>query len=80
MDPNLKKSSDRSRALLFGLLVNCIFSGGTGDNCPLTELRRSLTIEEKYDYVMSLSKNEVTSILVQHEECFEQKLSNIERL
>ena len=34
--------------------------------------------EEKYEYVMGLSDEEVKSILVQHEECYEKRLSDIE--
>ena len=49
MDSTLKKSSDRSRTLLFGLLVNCIFSKDIKEKCPLWELRSSLTSIEKKD-------------------------------
>jgi len=73
MDSILKKSSDSSIALLFGLLVNCIFLEGARESCPLSELRSNLTIEEKHEYVIGLSKEEVKSILVQHEECYEKR-------
>ena len=76
MDSILKKSLDSSRGLLFGLLANCIFSKGAGESCPLFELRSNLSIEEKHEYVMGLSNEEVTSILVQHEECYEERLSH----
>jgi len=61
MDSILEKSLNRPRGLLFGLLENCIFSTAA---------------EEKHGYVMGLSDEEVKSILVQHEECYEKRLSN----
>ena len=79
MDSILKKSLDSSRGLLFGLLVNCIFSEGAKESCPLSELRSSLSTEEKYEYVMGLSDEEVKSILVQHEECYEKRLLEIKQ-
>jgi hypothetical protein len=77
MDPLLEKSADTSRGLLFGLLVNCIFSGGISENCPLHDLRSSLSIEEKHKFVLGLTDAEVESILTQHQLCFEKKLSNM---
>jgi hypothetical protein len=77
MDLILKKSSDSSRGLLFGLLANCIFSTGAKESCPLSELRINLSIEEKHKYVMGLRDEEVKSILVQHEECYEKRLSDL---
>ena len=74
MDSISEKSFDRSRSLLFGLLVSCLFSEKAKDSCPLTQLRNSLSLEEKYDYVMGLSEEEVNSILEQHEECFEKRV------
>ena len=79
MDLNLKKSLDSSRGLLFGLLVNCIFSEGAKESCPLSELRSSLPTEEKHEYVMGLSDEEVKSILLQHEECYEKRLLEIKQ-
>ena len=79
MDSTLKKSLDSSRGLLFGLLVNCIFSEGAKESCPLYELRSSLSTEEKHEYVMGLSDEKVKSILVQHEECYEERLSEIKK-
>lgn len=77
MDQLLKKSSDSSRGLLFGLLTNCIFSSGARKDCPLWDLRNNLTIEQKHKYVMGLSDEEVKTILKQHEECYEKRLSEI---
>jgi hypothetical protein len=74
MDSILEISLDRSKTLLFGLLVNCIFSENAERDCPLRELRNNLSIENKHDHVMELSKEEVNSILVQHEECYQKKL------
>ena len=78
MDPSLKKSFDSSRGLLFGLLVNCIFSAVAKEFCPLSELRKSLSIEEKHTYVMGLNLEEVKNILLQHEECYERRLSEVD--
>jgi len=71
----LKKSSGYSKELLFGLLTNCIFSSNETESCPLFELRNSLSIEEKYDFVMGLNKEEVTILLTHHEHCFENRLA-----
>ena len=79
MEQILEKSSESSRALLFGLLVNCLFPKRRKESCPLWELRDSLTIEKKYAYVMSLSKEEVASILAQHEECYEENFHPFDR-
>jgi hypothetical protein len=79
MDLTLKKSLDSSRGLLFGLLVNCIFSEGAKESCPLSELRSSLSTEEKHKYVMGLSDEEVKNILLQHEECYEKRFSEIKQ-
>ena len=76
MDSNLEKSSDRSRALLFGLLANCLFPTSKKEDCPLWELRHSLSIEKKHEYTMGLSDEEVKSILAQHESCYENRLAN----
>jgi hypothetical protein len=75
MNPILEKSTDQSREILFGLLTNCIFSSIENDCCPLFDLRNSLSIEQKYDFVMGLSKEDVALMLTQHEDCFEKKFS-----
>jgi hypothetical protein len=77
MNQIIEKSKDTSRALLFGLLGNCIFSPGINESCPLSELRINLSNEEKYEYVMGLSDEEIKTILVQHDECYERRLSSI---
>lgn len=79
MESILEKSRDSSRALLFGLLANCIFSTGINESCPLSELRINLTTEEKYEFVMGLTDKEISDILVQHEKCSERKLANLEQ-
>ncbi len=76
MDSILEKSLNRPRGLLFGLLVNCILSAEASESCPLSELRNGFSTEEKHGYVMGLSDEEVKSILVQHEECYEKRLSS----
>ena len=77
MDSIVEKSSDRSRGLLFGLLTNCIFSSGAIEDCPLWELRSSLSIEQKHEFVMGLSDEKVASILAQHDKCYEKRLADI---
>ena len=69
----LEKSSDHSRSLLFGLLIDCIFSGNGNGNCPLSRLRDTFTFEEKYKFIMKLSMEEVFIALDQHEECYEKE-------
>jgi hypothetical protein len=75
----LEKSSDKSRALLFGLLVNCIFARSADTSCPLWELRNNLSIDEKYKYVMELADEVLRNILLQHEKCYENKMSKLEQ-
>jgi len=77
MDPLLKKSLDSSRALLFGLLVNCLFPTDKKEDCPIWELRNNLSIEQKYKYVMALNEDKVRNILDQHELCYEKRLSDL---
>jgi hypothetical protein len=55
----IEKSAERPRALLFGLLVNCVFSTGAKEDCPLLEMRNNLSLEEKYKYVMGLTIEEI---------------------
>ena len=74
MDSILEKTFDRSRALLFGLLRSCPFSGNAKDSCPLSQLRNRLSFEEKYAYVMELSAEKVHNLLEQHEECYEKRV------
>jgi len=77
MNSILVKSYDVSRGQLFGLLINCLFSPNETGNCPLSELRNSLSTEEKYDYVMGLTNGEVKCMLLKHEDCYERRLSEI---
>ena len=77
MDQILAKTADASRGFLFGLLVECIFSGGGNEKCPLQDLRSNLSIEEKHKFVLELSDDEVKSILLQHQVCFEKEMSNL---
>lgn len=77
MDTVLEKCSDRSRSLLFGLLLSCLFSDEAQHKCPLALLRNNLSLEEKYDYVLNLSKEEVNNILKKHGKCFEKRIQAI---
>jgi hypothetical protein len=69
----IEKSAERPRALLFGLLVNCVFSTGAEEDCPLLEMRNNLSLEEKYKYVMGLTIEEIKNILLLHEECYDRR-------
>jgi hypothetical protein len=73
-----EKPSDRSRALLFELLVDCPFPTCTKEDCPIWEQRKSLSIEKKHEYAMRLSDEELKGILVQHECCYEKRLSDLD--
>ena len=75
MDELLEKSSDRSRALLFGLLQSCLLEGDALASCPLEKLRDSLSLEEKYRYAMELQGEELDRVLELHEECFQKRLT-----
>ena len=66
---------DSLKSLLFGLLANCLFPTTTLEDCPLWELRENLTIDKKYDFVLKLTREEVESILAQHEKCFEKRFN-----
>lgn len=72
MDSILEKSSDRSRTMLFGLLISCIFDGEKSSSCPLSQLRNTLSLEEKYKYVMGLNTDEVINVLGENEKCYEK--------
>ena len=74
MDPMLEKSADRSRAMLFGLLVNCLFPTNRKEECPLWELRSSLSLDQKFEYAMALSDEKVESLLAFHESCYERRI------
>ena len=75
----LENSPNPSRALVFGLLVSCLFTTNAEScsDCPLKELRVSLTIDKKHEYVMELSDIEIDSILIQYESCYENRLSDL---
>ena len=65
--------SDKSkRTLLFGFLVNCLFSEEAGLECPLAQPRKTLNIEQKYVYVMNLNGECLKTTLVQCKECYKQ--------
>jgi len=74
MDITKEKYWDRSRSELFGLLLSCLFSDEVKNKCFLSQLRSSLTIEEKYNYVMKLKEAEIKKILARHAECLKRKL------
>ena len=76
MDDILAKSFNRSRSLLFGLLQSCLWEGDALESCPLTHLRNTLSLEEKYNYTMELGDEEVNKILEKHEECFNKRIKD----
>jgi len=71
---NREISSERSRSELFGLLLSCIFSDEAKNDCPLSFLRKSLTVEDKYDYTLELTDEEIFSVLKKHRKCFQKRL------
>ena len=73
MDSILEKSFPESRALLFGLLQGCIFSEYATKDCPLNGLRKNLSINEKYEYLLEISDEKVNDLLRQHEECIAKR-------
>ncbi len=74
MDDILAKSSDSSRSLLFGLLQFCLLEGNALESCPLAQLRDTLLLDEKYQYVMGMREEEVYKILEHHDECFKKRI------
>jgi hypothetical protein len=79
MNPNLEKSSDSTRGLLFGLRANGIFSIDADEDYPLWDPRNSFIIEHKHEFVMRHTSEEVSNILAQHEKFYETRLSQISR-
>ena len=81
MNSMLEKSPNPSRALVFELLVSCLFTttAETCSDCPLKEIRSSLSIDKKHEYVMGLSNAELDSILTQHEPCYEKRLFDLDQ-
>jgi len=74
-----EKSSDKSRALLFELLVDCRFITCTNKDCPIWEQRNNLSIEKKHEYAMRLSDEEIKSILVHYECSYDKRLSDLNK-
>ena len=56
------------------IIASCLFFENEKDSCPLSQLRNSLSFDEKYDYVMELSAKEVHNLVEQHEECYEKRI------
>lgn len=74
-----EKTSSPSRSLVFGLLMSCLFTTNAEScsDCRLKELRISLSINKKHQYVMELSDVEIESILAQNESCYKKRLSDL---
>jgi len=77
MDSIHEKSTDKPRALLFELLVDCRFLTCTNEDCPIWEQRNSLSIEKKHEYAMRLSSEEIKRILVHYDCSYEERLSDL---
>ena len=71
-----EKSFNPSRTLVLGLLMCCRYTT-CADNCPLRKTHDDLSLEEKYEYAQGLSDEEINSILVQYESCYEKRLSDL---
>ena len=71
-----EKPANPSRTLVLGLLVSCRYATCTED-CPLRKTHDDLSLEEKYEYAQGLSDEEINSILVQYESCYEKRLSDL---
>jgi uncharacterized protein (UPF0179 family) len=76
MGPIFEKPSNPSRTLVLGLLVSCRFTE-CAEDCPLRKLHNDLSIEEKDEYAQVLSDEEIKSILLQHESCYEKRLLDL---
>jgi len=76
MGPILEKSSNPSRTLILGLLVCCRYTTCAKD-CPLRKTHNDLSIEEKHTYAQGLSDEEINSILLKHESCYEKRLLDL---
>ena len=76
MGPILEKPSSPSRTLVLGLLVSCRYTT-CAEDCPLRKKHDDLSLEEKYEYAQGLSDEEINSILVQYESCYEKRLSDL---
>ena len=72
-----EKSSYKSRALLIELLVDCSFLTCSREDCPIWEQRNCLSIEKKHAYAMRLSAEEIKSILIEYDCCYEKRLSDL---
>ena len=75
MNDVLAKTYDPSRALLFGLMQSCLLEWNTLGSCPLAQLPKTLSLDEKYHYAMELSEEEVHKILEHHEECSRKRIT-----
>ena len=76
MGPILEKPSNPSRTLVLGFIVSCRFTE-CAEDCSLRKPHNDLSIEEKDKYAQGLSDEEIKSILVQHESCYEKRLSDL---
>ena len=76
MESSSEKLSNPSRILVLGLLVSCRYTK-CAEDCPLRKIHDDFSIEEKYEYAQGLSDEEINSILVQYESCYEKRLSDL---
>lgn len=74
-----EKAPDRSRTLLLEFLVYCCFPNCPKKDCPIWEQRNCLSTEKKRQYAMGLSDKEIKKVLLQHEHCYEKRLSDLNK-
>jgi hypothetical protein len=75
MCKNNLTSQKYSRVILIELIAECPL-GGNPKDCPLYE-RRKLSMEEKTDWVNSLTDDECRTICLTHCECLQKKASEV---
>ena len=79
MNSMLITPSNPSRTIVFGLLLNCLFSTSNQNcaDCPVKELRCNLSIKKKHEFVMGLKDEELEKFLEHHKYCYDKRLSDL---
>jgi len=73
MSKSQQDSDSNLSILLFGLLISCPCNRAT-ENCPLTELRKQKSLEDKFELANHLSPIEVREMIEYHNTCFSTRL------
>ena len=63
---------DHVKTKIFGLSVQCPFSGTNPCVCPLHEIRKK-GLRERLEWAERLSETEALNILTFHQKCLEEK-------